>query len=218
MDTTKPNIYLIFSGHDHNEGRLKVLHTLSDKNVPASFFFTGDFYRNPENKSFIESLMNGDHYLGAHSDKHLLYADWSQRDSTLVDRDAFTHDLRANYHSMQAQGIQQSEATVFLPPYEWYNHDIVRWTADMDLTLINLTPGIGTARDYTWPEMGNRYTSSKTVFEDLMNYEKKHTLNGAIILVHLGTDPRRKDKFYDHLGPLIDTLTKIGYSFQAFHH
>lgn len=218
MDTTEPNIYLIFSGHDHNEGRIKVLNTLSEKNVKASFFFTGDFYRNTKNKQFIESLVRADHYLGAHSDKHLLYADWSNRDSTLVSQDSFVTDLTANYHAMKAFGLTRKEATVFLPSYEWHNRDILRWTEEMGLTLINLTPAIGTARDYTWPEMGKRYTPSKTIFEDLMSYETTHTLNGAIILVHLGTDPRRQDKFYGHLGGLIDTLTESGYSFQAFSH
>lgn len=218
MDTTKPNIYLIFSGHDYNEGRINVLNTLSDKNVKSSFFFTGDFYRNEENKGFINSLAQEDHYLGGHSNSHLLYADWSHRDFTLVSRDSFDTDLRANYQTMKEYGISRKTASVFLPPYEWYNRDIAHWTEDLGLTLINLTPGIGTARDYTWPEMGKRYTSSKTIFEDLMSYETEHSLNGAIILVHLGTDPRRKDKFYNHLGQLIDTLTNRGYAFRAFDH
>src|SRR5690554_7599833 len=79
MDTSQAAIYLIFSGHDHNEGREKVLNTLTDRNIQASFFFTGDFYRKPDNKEFIEALIRVDHYLGAHSDKHLLYADWIHR-------------------------------------------------------------------------------------------------------------------------------------------
>ncbi len=119
---------------------------------------------------------------------------------------------------MNEYDISRKAASIFLPPYEWYNRDIVDRTEDLDLTLINFTPGIGTARDYTWPEMGKRYTSSKVVFDDLMSYEMKHSLNGAIILIHLGTDPRRTDKFYDHLGKLIDTLAARGYSFQAFDH
>ncbi|MNN95618.1 hypothetical protein D3C81_2144520 [compost metagenome] len=38
-------------------------------------------------------------------------------------------------------------------------------------------------------------------------------LNGFIVLVHMGTDVRRKDKFYDHLGKIIDQLKKEGYQF-----
>src|SRR5690606_30756774 len=115
MDTSQPIIYLIFSGHDHNEGREKVLNTLTDRNIQASFFFTGDFYRKSDNKEFIEALIRDDHYLGAHSDKHLLYADWIHRDSTLVSRDSFETDLEANYRAMKSLfGIHRIQARVFL--------------------------------------------------------------------------------------------------------
>ena len=217
MDTTKPEIYLIFTGHDHNEGRLHVLRSLTDKDVKASFFFTGDFYRNEENRAFIEALIRNGHYLGAHSDKHLLYADWTHRDSTLVSRDSFTADLKANYLTMKnLYGISRAQAPVFVPSYEWYNQDIVKWTTAWGLTLVNLTPGPGTARDYTWPQMGNRYVSAQTIIEELLAYERRHTLNGAIILIHLGTDERRADKLYDHLSDIVDALKGKGYQFGSF--
>ena len=217
MDTSQAAIYLIFSGHDHNEGRMNVLQTLRDKNVKASFFFTGDFYRNPVNREFIDKLLRDDHYLGTHSDKPLLYADWTHRDSTLVSRDSFRTDLQNNYEAMeQLFGISIEDAPIFLPSYEWYNSDIAQWSTELGRTLINLTPGTGTARDYTWPEMGNRYTDSPTIISNLMDYEAENTLNGAILLIHLGTDPRRTDKLYHSLGQIIDDLTAIGYQFKRF--
>ncbi len=217
MDTTQPVIYLIFSGHDHNEGRQKVYNTLTTRNIKASFFFTGEFYRNPDNQAFIQDLIRGGHYLGAHSDRHLLYADWSKRDSTLVSRDSFRMDLQSNYDTMSRLfGIKKKNARVFLPPYEWYNQDIADWVRELDLTLINLTPGPGTARDYTWPQMGKRYTSTRQIIADLMAYEEAHKLNGAILLIHPGTDERRTDKLYDHLGDILDDLAEKGYRFRSF--
>jgi endoglucanase len=38
-------------------------------------------------------------------------------------------------------------------------------------------------------------------------------MNGFILLIHIGTDPRRTDKLYNRLGNLIDTLRARGYSF-----
>ncbi|HEY5406039.1 MAG TPA: hypothetical protein VIJ92_03090 [Ginsengibacter sp.] len=38
-------------------------------------------------------------------------------------------------------------------------------------------------------------------------------LNGFILLVHIGTDPRRTDKFYNQLPQLINELKKRGYEF-----
>ncbi|HEY9559777.1 MAG TPA: hypothetical protein VIR29_03195, partial [Anseongella sp.] len=67
---------------------------------------------------------------------------------------------------------------------------------------------------YTWPEQGKKYTSSQVIFNDLMEAEQQHGLNGNLLLLHLGSDPRRTDKFYSRLGELIDTLREKGYEFK----
>jgi len=48
-----------------------------------------------------------------------------------------------------------------------------------------------------------------------LQYEIKSTngLNGFILLIHLGTDPRRTDKLYKHLPELIKELKSRGYQF-----
>jgi peptidoglycan/xylan/chitin deacetylase (PgdA/CDA1 family) len=48
-----------------------------------------------------------------------------------------------------------------------------------------------------------------------MTYEVNSTngLNGFILLVHIGTDPRRSDKFYKRLPELINELKDRGYQF-----
>ncbi|MNL87529.1 hypothetical protein D3C87_2167250 [compost metagenome] len=49
----------------------------------------------------------------------------------------------------------------------------------------------------------------------ILSYEQKdkNGLNGFILLVHIGTDPRRKDKFYKKLPELIAGLKNKGYEF-----
>ncbi|HSQ74803.1 MAG TPA: cellulase, partial [Bacteroidota bacterium] len=46
-DTTARTIYLVFTGHEFADGGAVIRRTLLRRKVPASFFFTGDFYRNP---------------------------------------------------------------------------------------------------------------------------------------------------------------------------
>jgi peptidoglycan/xylan/chitin deacetylase (PgdA/CDA1 family) len=48
-----------------------------------------------------------------------------------------------------------------------------------------------------------------------MNYEKKdkNGLNGFIMLTHIGTDPRRTDKFYNKMDSLVTELKAKGYKF-----
>ena len=44
--------------------------------------------------------------------------------------------------------------------------------------------------------------------------KKANAFNGAIVLIHAGADLRRKDKFYDTFGKMIDWLNFEGYTFK----
>lgn len=215
LDTSSAIIYLTFTGGDYNDGRHKVKRYLKRGKVKANFFFTGDFYRNKENRGLIRTLKRQGHYLGPHSDQHLLYASWENRDSLLVSKAVFKEDLLANYAIMAQFGIQMEEVTFFMPPYEWYNQQISDWTAELGLTLINFTPGTRSNADYTTPDMGKRYVNSVRIFESILQYEQQSStgLNGFLLLIHIGTHPDRKDKFYNDLPRLLKILKKRGYQF-----
>ena len=212
-DLSKKQIALVFTGDEFADGGEIIMDVLNGNNVKASFFLTGNFYKTPAFNAMIKRLKNDGHYLGAHSDKHLLYADWTKRDSLLVTRDQFRKDLRRNYKRMKSFGIKKADAHYFLPPYEWYNKSIASWTNEMGLTLVNFSPGTRSAADYTYPEM-SAYKTSEEIYNSIMNYEKQssHGLNGFILLTHIGTDSRRSDKFYLRLDALIKELKNKGYS------
>jgi len=211
--TTEKKIALVFTGDEFADGGKSIHSTLQKNNAKASFFFTGNFYRNPQFSSIIRSLKEDGNYMGAHSDKHLLYSDWKKRDSLLVNKATFTSDLNANYKAMAKFGIKKEQSPYFLPPYEWYNQTIADWTNEMGLQLINFTPGTRSNADYTFPEMGKSYRSSDEIYQSILDYSRKDAagLNGFILLLHIGTDPRRSDKFYDKLPGLIEQLKKEGY-------
>lgn len=212
-DTTKPEMALIFTGGDYNDGGAYIRKVLHKKHVKASFFFTGDFYRNPENEALIENLISDGHYLGPHSDKHLLYCSWEDRDSLLVTRQQFVNDINANYQTMDSLfGIKQADARFFIPPYEWYNDSIATWAQDIGLVLFNFTHGTISHTDYTSPDMPN-YRSSEAIWKNVITYEQTSPqgFNGFILLIHLGVLPGRTDMFYHRLGDLIDYLRNQNY-------
>ncbi len=215
-DTTKKIISLIFSGHEFVDGFDTVLKTLDKYSIKGAFFLTGDFYRNPEFKGLIKTLIKKGHYLGAHSNKHLLYASWENRDSTLVTKKEFSDDLLANYAEMAKFGITKDSAKYYLPPYEWHNDTIAVWARQLGIQLINLTPGTSANQDWTVPVPGAKYYSSDTLYARVLNFEKNSPggMNGFILLTHPGTDPRRTDKFYNRLDSLIGKLIARGYSFK----
>jgi endoglucanase len=217
MNSGEKIVYLIFSAHEFAEGGPVITSALKKHEAKASFFFTGTFYQNSANREMIKRLIADGHYLGAHSDTHLLYADWTKRDSSLINHQQFTDDLKANYQKMSTFGIRPEKATVFLPPYEWYNAESVDWSQQLGLKVINFTPGIRSNADYTTPDMKG-YRSSDTIMNDIKDFEKNDPggLNGCIMLIHFGTAPERTDKFYNRLGDLLKYLKQKGYKTERF--
>lgn len=205
---------MVFTGDEFADGGNAIAEALKKENIKASFFLTGNFYRNAGFKTIIRQLKKEGHYLGAHSDKHLLYCDWMKRDSLLVSKDQFLKDLSANYSAMAKFGIRKKEAPYFLPPYEWFNDSITAWTKAFGLQLINFTPGTRSNTDYSFPGSAN-YKSSPFIYQSITDYEKDHVagLNGFILLLHIGTAPRRTDKFYAHLPELVTFLKHANYTF-----
>jgi peptidoglycan/xylan/chitin deacetylase (PgdA/CDA1 family) len=212
-DTTQKELSLVFTGDEYGDGAQFITSVLRKENIRASFFLTGNFYRDKKFSQIIRQLISNGHYLGSHSDKHLLYCDWTKRDSLLVTKEQFDADLAQSYRELGRFGISTQQAVYFLPPYEWYNDSIVSWTRQFGLQLVCFTPGTRSTADYTYPEMGTRYVDSKTIFRSIMDYETRSAsgLNGFILLVHIGTDPRRKDKFYKYLPDLIKEIKSKGY-------
>lgn len=141
--------------------------------------------------------------------------DWVKRDSLLVTEDEFKKDLLANYSKMLPFGVRSKDAPFFIPPYEWYNKQIVSWAEHLGLHVVNFSPGTRSTADYTYPEMGKSYRSSAEIYDSIINYEltDPHGLNGFILLVHIGTDARRTDKFYNKLDQLLTELKSKHYTF-----
>jgi peptidoglycan/xylan/chitin deacetylase (PgdA/CDA1 family) len=203
----------VFTGDEFADGGQTILNVLHAQNAKASFFFTGNFYRNPSFKNLIKNLKQQGHYLGPHSNKHLLYCDWNNRDSLLVTKKQFKEDMLANLTEIKKFGIKSSSIKYFIPPYEWYNDSVAAWTKEMGMQLINFSPGTKSTADYTWPELKN-YRSSDEIYQSIIDKEQNdaHGLNGFILLIHIGTDPRRTDKFYKRLDDLLNAFKAKSYT------
>lgn len=209
-DPSKKRISLVFTAADKADGAPKIISTLRKAGVKGAFFFTGEFYEMfPD---VIQQLRSEGHYVGSHSYGHLLYADWNKPDSTLVTKEEFTADMLKSYELLSKAGIKPEETRYFIPPYEHYNAQVSSWAAQMGLQVVNLTGGVLTNGDYTTPDMP-RYYSNKDIWNKVFDTERKQGLNGQIMLIHLGTEPARAEKFYDLLPRLISELKKRGYEF-----
>jgi peptidoglycan/xylan/chitin deacetylase (PgdA/CDA1 family) len=213
-DKNSKNIYLIFSAHEFADGGETIIKTLKDNNIKASFFFTGDFYRNSKFSDLIKNLIEDGHYLSGHSDKHLLYVDWGNRDSLIIPKTDLINDIENNYTAMKSFGINKAKNKYFLPPFEWHNEKVCKYAEELGVEIVNITPGTMINQDWTIPTNGKYYSSSELI-NKLYDFEKndKNGLNGAILLMHFGTHPYRTDKLYNRLDEIIKYLKAKGYEF-----
>ena len=212
-DAGKKQICLVFTADDRADGADRIINTLKRQGIKGAFFFTGRFF--DLYPGVVKRLVADGHYVGSHSYGHLLYCDWEKRDSLLVTREQFRDDIIKSFNKMAEFGITPQQAPWMIPPYEWHNATIAAWAREMGLQLINFSPGTASSMDYTWPgiEGGNSYRDNRWLWDRIMRCERENTLNGQLLMIHLGTDERRVEKFYDRLPALIKTLKKKGYNF-----
>ena len=213
INTNHKVVYLIFSADEMFEGAQSVLQTLDKNHIKGSFFLTGNCLREEKFKPVIREIIKQGHFVGAHSDKHLLYASWDDRQQPLVTPDSLIADIQQNMAELEIYGIEISQIRYFLPPYEYYNQEHVHLIESHGFTVINFTPGIRTAADYTTPDMPN-YKSSQELIDQLFTFEEENGLNGAIILIHPGTEESRVDKLYLRLDEIVQRLKMKGYNFE----
>ncbi len=209
-DPSKKRISLIFTADDKADGAESILSTLDSCGIKGSFFFTGKFLR--MYPKIVKKLLRHGHYVGSHGYGHLLYASWENRDSLLVTKEEFMDDMLASYKALSKFGITKESAPYFIPSYEYYNSEISSWAGDLGLKVADMTGGDYTNGDYTTPDM-EHYYSSDFIMEKVRGLGLAGKLNGQIMLIHLGTEPSRTDKFYRRLPELISMLRNMGYDF-----
>jgi peptidoglycan/xylan/chitin deacetylase (PgdA/CDA1 family) len=212
--TSVRSLSFVFTGHGYAEGGEVILNELGKHKGKGSFFLTGGFLTNTSFKPLIQRLVKEGHYLGPHSDNHVLYCPWDGPKKTLVTHADFQADLESNLGKIERFGIPRGQIRYFLPPYEHYNQEIVEWANDLGLTLVNFTPGTRSNADYTG-EAEENFVSSRTIYDSIVAKEQKdpHGLNGFMLLVHIGSGPGRTDKFPARFGELLDYLAGKGYQF-----
>ena len=214
VNPDKKVVYLCFTADENFNGAEKILQTLKKRKVKGNFFLTGNCLRYKPNQDVVRRIVDEGHYVGGHSDKHVLYCDWGAERPNLMSADSIISDLKANYAELAKFGVNREDARWFLPPYEHYNAFSVGILESMGVRVVNYTPGIGTPADYTTPDMPN-YKKAQTLIDGLWKFEKEKGLDGALLLIHPGIHPDRPDseRLYNRLDEIIRYLKKKGYRF-----
>lgn len=208
----KKRIALEFTSGGFVEGGKTILDQLAKHHAKASFFFTGDYFTNAENKMLARRVVKEGHYLGPHSDTHPLYCPWSGPKTTLVTKEFFVKDLESNLRKIESIGVKRKQLKFWIPPYEHYNEEIVSWSRELGLTLINYSPGTRSNADYT-EDAAKNFVPTQVIYDSIIKKEQADGLNGFLLLLHFGVGPKRTDKMHERIGDLLDYLQRRGYEF-----
>lgn len=205
-------IALLFTGHEFAEGGEVVLDELRQRGAKASFFFTGDFFRRADFAPLVRRIVAEGHYLGPHSDKHLLYCAWEDA-RTLVTRDQFRRDVEDNIREIERFGVPRASIGYWVPAYEWANREIVTWSSELQLRTVGFfLAGTRAHTDYMCDDDPKLVPSARIV-ESILERERASGLVGAEVLMHVGAGPCRTDKLHVRFGQLLDELARRGYQF-----
>jgi peptidoglycan/xylan/chitin deacetylase (PgdA/CDA1 family) len=207
--TERKRLALEFTGHDYGEGGPHLLDALARHGARASFLLTGDFLRRPDFAEVNSRIVADGHYLGPHSDRHLLYVGGAGE--TLVTREKFRADVERNLDEVSRFGVDRAAVRYWIPAYETHNAEIVAWSEELGLTLCEFTPGIG-ASDWA-PDDHPAFRPSREMLACIWDFAATdpHGLNGVLLLLHIGAGPGRTDKFFRLLDELLKGLHGRGY-------
>ena len=206
---------LVFTGGSFGEGLETILDELKARNIKAGFFFTGEFFEIDSHKSLIRRLVKEGHYLGPHSDKHLLLASWDDG-STQVTKEEFTEDLLKNIDRCVKFGFKRKDIRYWIPPFEHINEEVCGWAREAGIETFNFSRGTLSSTDWA-PESYKGFRPSERIIKSIRDYPSKDTYgyNGFIMLMHVGAG-ERKDKLHYHFSEILDLLrdykfTRIDY-------
>lgn len=226
VDTLSNKVYLVFTAHfsesdsgyfENFDGIIPVLDVLKEKDVKGSFFPTGACFSQPKYEEAFRRIIDEGHYLSHHSDAHLYLCADDDPLQDYVTADSVNADIAAVEAKLAKLGLEKSDYPWMIPPYEHYNHSTADMLRNCGYKLVNPTPGINTGSDWMGKE-SPAYKSAEEQLATIWAYEKSHSLNGCVILVHAMVYPDREDndRIFTHLGEIIDGIRECGYDFGTF--
>ena len=210
-DVQRPFVALTFDGGSTAENAEQILNILREQQVQCTIFLTGQFMeRYPH---LVKQMIADGHEVANHtySHPHLTTFEFNQRHDTRpgVDR-RFIHRQLLQTDSLFFHITGQHLAPFWRAPYGEYNQDILRWAAEAGFLHVRWTNGFDTF-DWVSDSLSPLYREPEEVLNTILSRDRtRFRLNGAIILMHLGSR-RAQSPIYSILPTLIDSLRSRGY-------
>jgi peptidoglycan/xylan/chitin deacetylase (PgdA/CDA1 family) len=216
----KKLVALTFDGGDRANAVADILDTLLSRNVKATMFLTGEFML--RQRDAVRLIVSRGHEIGSHtfSHPHLTSFGQDHTQTTLPSvTEAFLARELAKTDSVFSAVYGARLSPLWRSPYGEHNRTICAWAQRAGFLHIGWGQGRTwrknlDSNDWTPNEETAGFHTPQEVFDKIVALagEPPYGINGGIILMHLGTVRREREKQV-HLivGRLIDTLSAMGY-------
>ncbi|HEY5610236.1 MAG TPA: polysaccharide deacetylase family protein, partial [Thermoanaerobaculia bacterium] len=208
-----------FDAGSSDRGARQILDTLRAHGITTTIFLTGQFIeRFPE---VVREVVADGHEVGNHtySHPHLTSFARNRRQVTLaaVTKERFHEELTKTAGLFQ-QVTGTEMAKFWRAPFGEENSEIRGWAAELGYLHVGWTKGPRynlDSLDWVIDRRSPMYLSPEKLAERLLNFDAANntTLNGGIILMHLGTDRGEDDALDRALPMMIQRFQQRGFRF-----
>lgn len=213
-------IALTFDGDYLDNVTVEILDILKQENIKCTIFLTGRYIR--RYSDLVRRMLAEGHEIGNHSwdHPHLTTYEQNQLHQTrpeIIPETVQQELLKTAELFRQITGKQI--APYWRAPYGEHNAEIRNWAATVGFRQIGWTVGKNwedgmDTLDWVADKTAKTYHSADEIAEKILSFAEKnsHGANGAIILMHLGTQ-RNGDYPHLKLPFIIQQLKQNGYQF-----
>ncbi len=202
--TRRREVALVFNAVNSVEGLTRILNTLADYGVRATFFVNGEFIR--RHPDAVKEIAYSGHEIGS-----LFYTHFNMTDSSFsIDKEFIKRGLARNEDDyFLATGKELS--VLWHAPYYFVNTYIIQASREMNYTYVgrDIDTLDWVTKDAAGGARGGLYYPSAVLVERIIEEKKP----GSIIPVRIGeTEGSRHDYLFHKIDLLLNGLISLGYT------
>lgn len=210
LQTDQRVLALTFDAGSTSNGSDSIISILRKQDLRATFFLTGLFIE--KFPHVVGDLINDGHELANHTYTHPHLTSWELNQANIkleyVDRNFIYSQLNKTDSILYAH-FKRHLKPLWRAPFGEYNDEILTWAAELGYRHIKWSNQCDTW-DWVSDKESPLYRTPNEIYAHLINLLVNEKLNGAIILMHFGSN--RENEFpFEMLTKLIHALKEENY-------
>lgn len=212
----EPRIVVSFDGGSNDRGASEVLDALRERGIHTTIFLTGEFIENyPE---LTRQIVSDGHEVGNHTYTHPHLVRFENHEGiTRMTRERFESELLRTAEKFR-EVTGRDMAPFWRAPYGEENAQLRAWAASLGYVHVGWTGGSKynlDALDWVSSRRSRNFHEPAQLARRILNFDvaNRTTFNGAIILMHLGSDRPADEQMNRALPSLLDELANRGFRF-----